>query len=318
MGCEETREDLEEKILYARLEREQIQKQRYLLLEQYRLETGEILQTSYIPDYVDKKDFKSKAAKEIRKEKKKEKKIKKKIEKIEENIKKEEEEELKKIQKFGYDEELLYQPMRLKMNKKSRNEGHEYEGLENFILKSYSSDEDEKDINDLKNNLLDNSIDKTNDTKKKKSKINLKKKKSNDDVKKSKSNSKNEIINNNKNNNQNNNQNIKNENKLNNNKNINNENNKNNENIQNNNENNINNENYNDGIIEKIDARIRTKTGSINSVFDQNENDNNKNKERQSNNKKVKIVLDKSFNMNGYKESGKNTPYLTPHLQPND
>ena len=57
MGCEETREDLEEKILYARLEREQIQKQRYLLLEQYRLETGEILQTSYIPDSFTNDDF---------------------------------------------------------------------------------------------------------------------------------------------------------------------------------------------------------------------------------------------------------------------
>ena len=274
MGCEETREDLEEKILYARLEREQIQKQRFLLLEQYRLATGETLPTRYIPDYVDPKSFKSKAVKEMKKEIKKEKKIKKKIAKIEENIKKEEDEELKRLQKFGYDEELIYQPMRMNMNKKIKKDGDRYDGLENFILKSVHSDEDEEDIKDLKNNLLDSSFDKTNDTKKKKS--NLKRKKSSDDIKTKKKDSKNEIIANNENSN----------------------------------------DNYNDGIIQKIDARIRTKTGSVNSIFSQNENENN-NKERQTN-KKVKIVLDKNFDMNGYKTSGKNTPYLTPHLQPND
>ena len=34
MGCDETREDIEEKMLYTRLEREEIRKQRKLLLEE--------------------------------------------------------------------------------------------------------------------------------------------------------------------------------------------------------------------------------------------------------------------------------------------
>ena len=53
MGCDDTREDIEEKILYARLERDQIRRQRNLLIDQLRVCTGEEYQPEPIPDYID-------------------------------------------------------------------------------------------------------------------------------------------------------------------------------------------------------------------------------------------------------------------------
>ena len=53
MGCDETREDLEEKMLYTHLKRDEIRRQRKLLLEEIKLSTGQVIETEKIPDYVD-------------------------------------------------------------------------------------------------------------------------------------------------------------------------------------------------------------------------------------------------------------------------
>ena len=59
-------------------------------------------------------------------------------------------------------------------------------------------------------------------------------------------------------------------------------------------------------IMQKVDAKIATKTGSINSVID---DDKNKGK---------KIPNKKSKNNSYVEDDSKSIPYYTPHLQPND
>ena len=63
MGCDETRVDIEEKMLYTRLERDEIRKQRKLLLEELKLSTGENYKTEKIPDYIDIEYIKEKKRK---------------------------------------------------------------------------------------------------------------------------------------------------------------------------------------------------------------------------------------------------------------
>ena len=53
MGCDDTREDIEEKMLYTRLEREEIRKQKKLLMEELKLSTGHKIKKEKIPDFVD-------------------------------------------------------------------------------------------------------------------------------------------------------------------------------------------------------------------------------------------------------------------------
>ena len=53
MGCDDTREDIEEKMLFTRLEREQIRKQKKLLMEELKLSTGHKIKKEKIPDFVD-------------------------------------------------------------------------------------------------------------------------------------------------------------------------------------------------------------------------------------------------------------------------
>ena len=92
MGCDETRVDIEEKMLYTRLERDEIRKQRKLLLEEIKLSTGENYKTEKIPDYIDIEYIKEK------KRKHEEKLIKAEVERLEE-----------------IDEEFIYMPMDMKV-----------------------------------------------------------------------------------------------------------------------------------------------------------------------------------------------------------
>ena len=68
MGCDDTREDLEEKIVYATLERDQIRKQRKILLDQLRVSTGEEIHHEPIPDYIDIEHIKEQKRKRIQKQ----------------------------------------------------------------------------------------------------------------------------------------------------------------------------------------------------------------------------------------------------------
>ena len=118
MGCDDTREDIEEKIVYARLERDQIRKKRKLLLDELRICTGEEIHPEPIPDYIDINYIKEKRRKMI--EKKVKKAVKEEVErkKEEEKKQKEFEEEMKRLEREGYDEEFLYQPLNMKIKNK--------------------------------------------------------------------------------------------------------------------------------------------------------------------------------------------------------
>ena len=67
MGCDETREGIEEKMLYTRLKRDEIRKQKKLLMEQLKLSTGEVYETEPIEDYIDIKHIKDKKRKHLEK-----------------------------------------------------------------------------------------------------------------------------------------------------------------------------------------------------------------------------------------------------------
>ena len=259
MGCDETREDIEEKILYTRLEREQIRKKRKLLLDELKLCTGEEFEPEPIPDYIDIDYYKEKKKKII--EKKVKKAVKEEIEKKKEEEQKQKaiEEELKRLEREGYDEEFLYQPLDLKVpNKNGDNDDIYYL---NYVL-------DKKNKN-IKNNDNDNDDDNNEQINKNNvnKKSNLKKKvKFNDNV----------VEYNNDESHENNENNESNDNKI------------------------------DDDIIQKVDARIQTKTASISSVINDYNNKGKKTSNRIS--KKNSTVEDDT----------KSIPYYTPHLQPND
>ena len=268
MGCDDTREDIEEKILYARLERDQIRRERNLLIDKLRICTGEEYQPEPIPDYIDIEYIKEQKRKKI--EKKVKKAVKEEAIRLEEEEKKQKEleEKMKRLEKEGYDEEFLYQPLKLNV----KNKKTEFDDIYNFnyVLPNKNKEQEQNEDNEEE---LDESKDNHN-----KKKSNLKK--SNKDKKvKFKDLTENDEDNNDNDNNNNNSD-------------------------DNDNDNEDNNEIDND-IIQKVDAKIVTKTASINSAMGGEKNKkNSKNK-----------ISNKNSNID---EDSKNLPYFTPHLQPND
>ena len=145
MGCDETRVDIEEKMLYTRLERDEIRKQRKLLLEEIKLSTGENYKTEKIPDYIDIEYIKEK------KRKHEEKLIKAEVERLEkierkERKRREEEEKLKEEEKIN--EEFIYMPMDMKV--KSHDNDLEDIYYLNYVLEKKddeNNDDEEEDNN---------------------------------------------------------------------------------------------------------------------------------------------------------------------------
>ena len=139
MGCDETREGIEEKMLYTRLERDEIRKQRKLLLEELKLSTGEEYKIEKIPDYIDIEYIKEK------KRKHEEKIIKAEVKRIEEIERKErkrreEEEKLKEEEKIN--EEFIYLPMDMKV--KNHNTDLEDIYYLNYVLDKKDKNKKEK------------------------------------------------------------------------------------------------------------------------------------------------------------------------------
>ena len=248
MGCDETREDIEEKIVYTRLERDQIRKQRKLLLDELKLCTGEEIEPEPIPDYVDIDYYKEKKKKII--EKKVKKKVNEEIEKRKEEEKKQKEieEEIKRLEREGYDEEFLYQPLSLNIN-------HKPSTLDDVYYLRYVLEKKNKNENNEKNDDNNEQINEKDNANKKSNLKKNKKVKFNNNIEEYNNDESNEIDN---------------------------------------------------DIMQKVDAKIATKTGSINSVID---DDKNKGK---------KIPNKKSKNNSYVEDDSKSIPYYTPHLQPND
>ena len=268
MGCDDTREDIEEKILYARLERDQIRRQRNLLIDQLRVCTGEEYQPEPIPDYIDIEYIKEQKRKKIEKKVKKAVKEEAIRQKEEEKRQKELEEEMKRLEKEGYDEEFLYQPLNLNVRKKM-----ELDDIYNvnYVLQKKNENE-KKEQDEYNGEELAESKDNQN-----KKKSNLKKSNKDKKVK-----FKDDLVENDEDNDDNNNDN----------------------NSRDNDENEDNNEIDND-IIQKVDARIATKTASINSVVG-------------GGNSKKTLKNRISKNNSNIDNDSKSIPYFTPHLQPND
>ena len=129
MGCDDTREDIEEKMLYTRLEREEIRKQKKLLMEELKLSTGHKIKKEKIPDFVDVEYIREKKQKHY------EKMIKEEVKRVEEEERKKEKEreELKKeMEQQQKDEELLYMPLETKIH----NPDHDLEDIYylNYVL----------------------------------------------------------------------------------------------------------------------------------------------------------------------------------------
>ena len=149
MGCDETREDIEEKMLYTRLEREEVRKQRKLLLEELKLSTGERYKKEKVPDFVDveyirekkKKHYEKLVKAEMKKVEERERKERKRREEIEKEL----EEEQKK-------EELLYMP--LDMQVKNQNTDLEDIYYLNYVLEQRKEKNKDK-IKDKKHNKKD-------------------------------------------------------------------------------------------------------------------------------------------------------------------
>ena len=264
MGCDDTREDIEEKILYARLERDQIRRQRNLLIDQLRVCTGEEYQPEPIPDYIDIEYIKEQKRKKIEKKVKKAVKEEAIRQKEEEKRQKELEEEMKRLEKEGYDEEFLYQPLNLNVRKKM-----ELDDIYNvnYVLQKKNENE-KKEQDEYNGEELAESKDNQN-----KKKSNLKKSNKDKKVK-----FKDDLVENDEDNNDNN--------------------------SGDNDENEDNNEIDND-IIQKVDARIATKTASINSALG-------------GGNSKKNLKNRISKNNSNIDNDSKSIPYFTPHLQPND
>ena len=244
MGCDDTREDIEEKMLYAHLEREEVRRQRKLLLEQLKLSTGEVYESEKIPDFVDIKYIKEKKRKHyeklVKQEVKKYEEKKKKEQKKREEIEKEIEEERKK-------EQLLYMPLDMKIKNQNSD-------LEDIYYLNYVLDKKQKE------NKKDKEKDK--DKKHKKNKKDKKKKKGKHHRRHSVATDEEEEE-----------------------------------------EEEDDKEDKKYDYIEPVNAKIRTKIGSVKSVLGNNED--------------KKDEDDDNDDSDSEKKS-KNMPYVTPHLQPND
>ena len=135
MGCEETREGIEEKMLYTRLEREEVKRQKKLLMEELKLSTGKVYKSEKIPDFVDIKYIKEKKRKHY------EKLVKEEVKRVEEKKKKEQKkrEELEKeLEEERKKELLLYMPMDMKVNNQNND-------LEDIYYLNYVLDKKHKD-----------------------------------------------------------------------------------------------------------------------------------------------------------------------------
>ena len=244
MGCDDTREDIEEKMLYAHLEREEVRRQRKLLLEQLKLSTGEVYESEKIPDFVDIKYIKEKKRKHyeklVKQEVKKYEEKKKKEQKKREELEKELEEERKK-------EQLLYMPLDMKIKNQNSD-------LEDIYYLNYVLDKKQKE------NKKDKEKDK--DKKNKKNKKDKKKKKGKHHRRHSVATDEEEEE-----------------------------------------EEEDDKEDKKYDYIEPVNAKIRTKIGSVKSVLGNNED--------------KKDEDDDNDDSDSEKKS-KNMPYVTPHLQPND
>jgi len=244
MGCDDTREDIEEKMLYAHLEREEVRRQRKLLLEQLKLSTGEVYESEKIPDFVDIKYIKEKKRKHyeklVKQEVKKYEEKKKKEQKKREELEKELEEERKK-------EQLLYMPLDMKIKNQNSD-------LEDIYYLNYVLDKKQKE------NKKDKEKDK--DKKHKKNKKDKKKKKGKHHRRHSVATDEEEEE-----------------------------------------EEEDDKEDKKYDYIEPVNAKIRTKIGSVKSVLGNNED--------------KKDEDDDNDDSESEKKS-KNMPYVTPHLQPND
>ena len=244
MGCDETREDIEEKMLYAHLEREEVRRQRKLLLEQLKLSTGEVYESEKIPDFVDIKYIKEKKRKHyeklVKQEVKKYEEKKKREQKKREELEKELEEERKK-------EQLLYMPLDMKIKNQNSD-------LEDIYYLNYVLDKKQKE------NKKDKEKDK--DKKHKKNKKDKKKKKGKHHRRHSVATDEEEEE-----------------------------------------EEEDDKEDKKYDYIEPVNAKIRTKIGSVKSVLGNNED--------------KKDEDDDNDDSDSEKKS-KNMPYVTPHLQPND
>ena len=241
MGCEETREDIEEEMLYTRLEREEIRRQRKLLLEELKLSTGESYKLEKIPDFVDIKYIKEKQRKHyeklVKQEIKKVEAKKRKEEKEKEELEKELEEERKK-------EQLLYMPLDMKI--KSPDNDLEDIYYLNYVLEKKQKNKEKK--NDKRHKTKKKKTKRHKTEKSKKVSFELKEEKKEDEEK------------------------------------------------------------YD--YMEPVNAAIRTKVGSVKSVFEDE-------KENHKNTRNLKID-DKDYNDSMSDSEAKNMPYVTPHLQPND
>ena len=247
MGCDETREDIEEKMLYTRLEREEVRKQRKLLLEELKLSTGERYKKEKVPDFIDVEYIREKKKKHY------EKLVKAEMKKVEERERKERkrrEEMEKELEEEQKKEELLYMP--LDMQVKNQNTDLEDIYYLNYVLdKKPKENKKDKDKNKDKKHKK-----KEKDKKKKKEKHHRRHSVVTDEEKDDEKEEGNEDDE----------------------------------------------EDKKYDYIEPVNAKIRTKVGSVKSVLgnskDKKDEDDNDDSESE----------DKSKNM----------PYVTPHLQPND
>ena len=244
MGCDDTREDIEEKMLYAHLEREEVRRQRKLLLEQLKLSTGEVYESEKIPDFVDIKYIKEKKRKHyeklVKQEVKKYEEKKKKEQKKREELEKELEEERKK-------EQLLYMPLDMKIKNQNSD-------LEDIYYLNYVLDKKQKENKKDKEKDKDKKHKKNKkDKKKKKGKHHRRHSVDTDEEKEE--------------------------------------------------EEEDDKEDKKYDYIEPVNAKIRTKIGSVKSVLGNNED--------------KKDEDDDNDDSDSEKKS-KNMPYVTPHLQPND
>ena len=244
MGCDDTREDIEEKMLYAHLEREEVRRQRKLLLEQLKLSTGEVYESEKIPDFVDIKYIKEKKRKHyeklVKQEVKKYEEKKKKEQKKREELEKELEEERKK-------EQLLYMPLDMKIKNQNSD-------LEDIYYLNYVLDKKQKENKKDKEKDKDKKHKKNKkDKKKKKGKHHRRHSVDTDEEKEEEE------------------------------------------------EDDKKDKKYD--YIEPVNAKIRTKIGSVKSVLGNNED--------------KKDEDDDNDDSDSEKKS-KNMPYVTPHLQPND
>ena len=244
MGCDETREGLEEKMLYTHLEREEVRRQKKLLMEELKLSTGEVYKSEKIPDFVDIEYIKEKKRKHyeklVKQEVKKYEEKKKKEQKKREELEKELEEERKK-------EQLLYMPLDMKIKNQNSD-------LEDIYYLNYVLDKKQKE------NKKDKEKDK--DKKHKKNKKDKKKKKGKHHRRHSVATDEEEEE-----------------------------------------EEEDDKEDKKYDYIEPVNAKIRTKIGSVKSVLGNNED--------------KKDEDDDNDDSDSEKKS-KNMPYVTPHLQPND